>query len=246
MMAVRRLLSIAVCVLFAVAGYGQLHGSPPSITSIRPGTGVSNYPAPSVTSMGPNGADGVSSYEISPYNPNLLSLGNPQFTGLSRHAGTRHRIGNRGFRSAVVPAVVPYYVPYYMPAPGYPLIYPGVAAPATSSDDSTPDYETAAAQPDPPAADPPVKPAGDAAPVSSPDPPADASTASAQEEATILIFRDGHRMEIHNYAIAGDQVLNFSNMGPRRIPLSDLDIAATQRANDERGVEFQVPAAGGH
>jgi hypothetical protein len=199
--------------------------------------------------MGPYGWDALSTSEIPPFNPNPQVPGNPQFPRHYRHAGVAHRIGNRGFRTGIVPAIVPYYVPYYMPAPAYPLVYPAAAQPEALSGDNEPDYGSEAndAAADPPAVDPAVKPNNAVAPVPAPDPPADAAAASAQEEATILIFRDGHRMELHNYAIVGDQILNFSNSGPRKIPLNELDLAATQHANDDRGVEFLVPVAtGGH
>lgn len=73
---------------------------------------------------------------------------------------------------------------------------------------------------------------------------------SAGEEAqslpaTILIFRDQHRQEVHNYAIVGQTLWNFSQQRTEKIPLSDLDLTATTKANEDRGVTFRVPAANG-
>jgi hypothetical protein len=59
---------------------------------------------------------------------------------------------------------------------------------------------------------------------------------------TILVFRDGHRMELSDYAIVGKELINLSGKGPRRIPLADLDLPATTRVNEDRGVSFQLPS----
>jgi hypothetical protein len=137
---------------------------------------------------------------------------------------------------------VPYFMPYYMPAPAYPLLYPTIPDPAGG--DNSANTDPSAGDPPPPAtSDAPVPaPPDSAADRPSPAPPqADPPAPAAQEEATVLVFRDGHQLEVHNYAIVGGQILNFSNSGPRRIPLSDLDLAATQQVNDDRGVEFILP-----
>jgi hypothetical protein len=61
--------------------------------------------------------------------------------------------------------------------------------------------------------------------------------------ATVLVFRDEHKQEIHNYAIVGQTLFNFNPQHTQKIPLSDLDIPATTKENDERGVDFHVPGA---
>ncbi len=61
--------------------------------------------------------------------------------------------------------------------------------------------------------------------------------------ATVLVFRDEHKQEIHNYAIVGQTLFNFNAQHTQKIPLSDLDIPATTKENDEHGVDFHVPAA---
>jgi len=60
--------------------------------------------------------------------------------------------------------------------------------------------------------------------------------------ATALVFRDQHVEEVRNYAIAGGTlwVLNDHQAG-KKIPLAQLDLAATAKMNDDRGVDFQVP-----
>jgi hypothetical protein len=61
-----------------------------------------------------------------------------------------------------------------------------------------------------------------------------------QQPTTVLVFRNGKRLEVRNYAIVGDQVMNLSGGGPRRIALSDLDLSATASVNDDRGVSFHL------
>jgi len=58
---------------------------------------------------------------------------------------------------------------------------------------------------------------------------------------TVLVFKDGHRSEVVNYAIVGDTLFDFSGDRARKILIADLDIAATQKANDAAGVEFKLP-----
>jgi hypothetical protein len=58
---------------------------------------------------------------------------------------------------------------------------------------------------------------------------------------TVLVYKDNHKEEIANYAIVGDQLFDFTN-GKRKIAISDLDLSATTKANDARGVDFQLPA----
>ncbi len=58
---------------------------------------------------------------------------------------------------------------------------------------------------------------------------------------TVLVFKDGHRSDVENYAIVGDTLFDFAEGRARKILLADLDLPATRKANDERGVEFNVP-----
>jgi hypothetical protein len=79
-----------------------------------------------------------------------------------------------------------------------------------------------------------------------PSPPSQAKPAprpSAQLEApaTVLVFRDGQRSEVQNYAITGKTLWVFNERQARKILLSDLDVPATQAANAEHGVEFSLP-----
>lgn len=59
---------------------------------------------------------------------------------------------------------------------------------------------------------------------------------------TILVFRDRHQQEVQNYAIVGQTLWNFAPLRTEKIPLARLDLTATAKANDDRGVSFAVPA----
>ena len=60
---------------------------------------------------------------------------------------------------------------------------------------------------------------------------------------TVLVFRDQHKQEIRNYAIVGQTLWSFGSPRTEKIPLTDLDLAATTKANDDRGLTFRLPAA---
>ncbi len=56
--------------------------------------------------------------------------------------------------------------------------------------------------------------------------------------ATVFIFRDGHEMEVRDYAIFGDTLWVFGPQTARKFPLSDFNLAASRQVNEEHGVEF--------
>jgi hypothetical protein len=58
---------------------------------------------------------------------------------------------------------------------------------------------------------------------------------------TLLVFRDKHTQEVQNYAIVGGTLWIFNEQRATKLPLSWLDIEATTKANEDRGVDFQIP-----
>ncbi len=72
--------------------------------------------------------------------------------------------------------------------------------------------------------------------------PPDSADLVPAQISTALIFKDGHRSEVLNYAIVGDTLFDFDAGHSRKIPLADIDVPATRKANDDRGVDFQIPA----
>jgi hypothetical protein len=64
---------------------------------------------------------------------------------------------------------------------------------------------------------------------------------AAEQPTTVLVFKDGHKIEVKNYAVQGNVLYDLTPGHARKIPLSDLDLGATQKENDDRGNDFQLP-----
>jgi hypothetical protein len=206
----------------------QVNGIPPSVTSLQYHLPpfLPNVP-PSVTSVGPYGYSYGHSY---PYVPH---------SGLySGHHGYGHGSSNENGSGAWI---VPYYVPMFGdPSGGYdpgtggsgPYLYSG------PPQDDPPDHVVVDMLPDrrgpPPAED-------DDTAQSMPTQSSSASYA-LPVDSTVLVFRDGHQQKVTNYAIMGQTVYVFDSR-TQKIGLGDLDVPATIKLNDDRGVEFQLPKA---
>ena len=224
-------------------------GTSPSITN---GTHL-GYPAASI--LTPNNMRFGDSAPRS--NQRFGSFAVPQrFVGQPARRNHRdHHFHNNNF--------VPFYPVYYNPYPyGYDDTY-------VDNNSSLPGAGTFNTQQQPPANEPeypqyrpyyesnsvidnqghvydrrpehaPETPAAEPTP-SSPEP---TSSAEAENEGprTLLIFKDGRQMEVSNYAIMGSTLYLFAG-DHRKISLADLDIDATRKANDDRGIEFRVPNA---
>ena len=57
---------------------------------------------------------------------------------------------------------------------------------------------------------------------------------------TVFIYRDGHEMEVRDYAIFGEALWVFNGQTARKFPLADFNIAASRQVNEEHGVEFPL------
>jgi len=67
--------------------------------------------------------------------------------------------------------------------------------------------------------------------------------APVPEDAVTLIFKDGRPpQQIHNYALTRT-MLYVRDQHHRDIPVSELDLAATEKVNRDAGVDFQLPEA---
>ena len=73
---------------------------------------------------------------------------------------------------------------------------------------------------------------------------ADASVADSDppQAPTLLVFKDGRKLEVGNYAIVGQTLFDLTPGHARKIALADLDLEGTRRQNEDRGVTFQLPA----
>jgi|ERR1700683_2252579 hypothetical protein len=74
-------------------------------------------------------------------------------------------------------------------------------------------------------------------------PPEYNSDSEPSPDPTVLIFKDGHQLEIGNYAIVNQTLYDLTPGHPRRIALADLDLPATQKLNDDHGITFDLPSA---
>jgi hypothetical protein len=63
----------------------------------------------------------------------------------------------------------------------------------------------------------------------------------AAQPSTVLVFKDGHQQEVSNYAIIGATLYELSDGRSKKVQLTDLDLTATVKENDQRGVAFQLP-----
>ena len=57
----------------------------------------------------------------------------------------------------------------------------------------------------------------------------------------ILVFLDKRIQEVKNYAVANEMLVVLDGNRKKKYPLADIDLAATMKLNDERGVDFEVP-----
>ena len=213
--------------LLVASSPAQINGPPASVTS--PGFGgrpVNGTPS-SVTSLGPRG-----------YSPGNRAGAPGTVPYLHPRGGEHHRHHRQNDYLAY-----PYY--YY-------------AVPVPYATDNTPDNEAYQNEDDnsdyqggPTVFDrrgygersyvPPVNntaPAHQAEPDNTPDPVSDPEPLPQ----TVLVFKDGHKLEVGNYAIVNSTLIDLTPGHPRKIALADLNLPATEKENDDRGVNFQVPA----
>jgi hypothetical protein len=61
--------------------------------------------------------------------------------------------------------------------------------------------------------------------------------------ATVLVYRDGHTETVENYAVADSTLWILNQSRARKVPLSELDLPATRRDNEQRGVDFELPSS---
>jgi hypothetical protein len=67
------------------------------------------------------------------------------------------------------------------------------------------------------------------------------SRPKTESQGTELVFRDKHTEEVQNYAIVGQTFWILNAEKARKIPIAQLDIPATRKVNEDRGVDLQLP-----
>ena len=252
MWSMRRLLAIAF--LAALPAAAQIHGVPPSVTSITPSRSTPGVPA-SVTSLGPNGFG------------NAGAFGNRCCSAGFRFGAGQHHFGGGFGRHQHHRRVlaVPYsYYPYYSV---YPDTYTASTSNAEYEADEEParadaerrsraEYSTdqdrygehytdyreeerrrakAEAQSDEERAQEREQRAQAEKSKSEEKP-------EEQEPATVLVFKDGHHQDLRGYAITGNVLYDLTGGRARKILLADLDLPATTKLNDQLGNDFRLPS----
>jgi hypothetical protein len=75
------------------------------------------------------------------------------------------------------------------------------------------------------------------------DPGGDPSAGGLPQPKTALIFKDGRRLDVQNYVATRTRILVGDSGITRDIPVSALDIPATEAANETAGVDFSLPGS---
>jgi hypothetical protein len=224
--------------LLSQSAVAQVHGVPASATSLPAGfNGFHGFPAgipAGATSLGPQG--------FTPVRP---------FSQLNRFP--LNRFDARGFRADrlgrqqhLQPFFAPLgYSPYYFDmssVPGYDPSTSSYSAQIEPSSDGTPsrvEITVVDKRSGDKRSDSEDK-RGDNAATNS-DPAAASAPPVEDAVAKTLVMRDGSKREIRNYAILGKNIFDLSDGRSRRIPLDDVDVPATAKANEENGVDFKLP-----
>jgi hypothetical protein len=219
--------------VIAQTNQGNTTGVPPSVTSL--GFGGSTGPRgvlPSVTSLPKNNA-GYSGSAFGAYNLFLPSYPDPTW---QHHKGKDKKDKSKKppDNGALVGVLEPAYIPVAVP-------YADQGDADDDADDNSPQASTAQDF-DPGLQDPAMPrrrtshrvPEADAEDPGQPEQP-------DMQPSTVLVFKDGHQSDVLNYAIVGDTLFDFADGRTKKILLADLDLPATRKANDDRGVDFQLP-----
>ncbi|HKW75996.1 MAG TPA: hypothetical protein VJN64_10775 [Terriglobales bacterium] len=74
-------------------------------------------------------------------------------------------------------------------------------------------------------------------------PPGTSMSAVNPAVATTFVFRDGRRTTAQNYAIAGETLWILNEHAAKKVPLSDIDVAATEQVNAANGVNVRLPGS---
>jgi hypothetical protein len=200
---------------FGFGGHPGFHGVPASVTS--QGFGVRNNFRGVPGHVGSSGFRARNEFHQRPFERRRHHIHRP-FAVYNPYFG--------GY------AYAPYTYPYYYEGDDYSDSADSQVPPADYREDYRSDDDRQLLDQDYRAE--PTRPMKQA-PQRSPEP------VSAQPS-TLLIFKDGHQQEISNYAIVGSTLYDLSEGRSKKVQLADLDLQATVKENDERGVEFQLPA----
>jgi hypothetical protein len=210
---------LALPVILVSSSRAQINGVPSSVTSPGFGGRAVNGTPPSVTSLGPRG--------FAPGPRVAFSTSN------SAHHGDGHR-HQHDFLQYASPLAYAVPVPYAVDS----------GATDDTADDDDADYQGGPTVFDRRGSGaesyiPPVRNISRPHAAQSED--ADPPEPEAPQVPTLLIFKDGHKLEVGNYAIVGNTLFDLTPGHARKIALADLDLDTTRKQNDDNGVTFQLP-----
>lgn len=193
-------------------------------------------PSPSVTSMSPFGV------HAPPPLPSVTSLPNDNFRFNNRPFFNGN--GHRGHRNSGFPFYTTPYYYYPLDSSGYGYDYVGSGGPDLySGPPPGPNDQILHVIVEQPPVGAYGPPRGEQPREQAAEPPQPRAAVEDVKpgEPTVIVFRNGKHEEVTNYAIMGETLYVF-DQGRKKIALADLDIPATVKANDDRGMEFRVPA----
>jgi len=198
----------------------QINGAPSSVTSHGFGGRPINGTPPSTTSLGPR----VPSQALTPL----------------RNADTQHRRHHHADSELSAPWVYAAPVPYAVDIGSADSNY-------SAPEDSDPEYQGGPTLFDRRGSGassyiPPVQNVPRSHSEQSSYPSSDDVDADPPQEPTLLIFKDGRKLELQNYAIIGPTLFDLTPGHARKVALGDIDLEATRRQNDDRGITFQMPS----
>ena len=218
---------------------GQANGVPASVTSIGFGGNFNTHPGvpASVTSIGPHGIGGPVLFSQSSFNQS------------HKHHLFPHHHHQDFFPGGIPVVAVPYAYPYPVEVPvavsddeqadeynGGPTIFDR-RGPGPSNRQDEQRYNSGRDDQDRYVSRREETEQSSEAKASQGEEPA------ANQPDTHIVFKDGHSVDVSNYAIIGTTVYDLTPGHSRKIALSDIDVPATQKQNEDRGVDFNVPAS---
>jgi hypothetical protein len=252
----RKLLLIAALMVLATVASAQMTGGPPgvpaSVTSITPRNPAPGVP-PSVTSFSalhPPPSTGFTAFNPPPLygvlgaNQNMNGFNGAFRGGFNGGFGHQRHHRRDNFAAAPYGYAYPVYVPVepeYEPDASYDVpsgnamdreLWSRAAEREDRSIDRRDDYAASREDAREQYRDAEEQSQKEAA----------QQLPAADETQLVLITKDGTRVELGNYAIVGSTFYDLVHHGKKYL-VADLDLAKTQKANEDMGFEFRLPAS---
>jgi hypothetical protein len=218
---------LATILMLGASALAQVHGVPSSVFSPRGDDALANpngVPA-SVTSLGPNGFGDAHQHRgrFVPVVPIIFPVPVVPVVMVPAdyEAGPQPQVMYSSYSSRREPPPTQYvYEPVREPAPEKTRVIIVDAA----------DVEH-------------VRPVTSETKPAEPKPKVEEKAPERPRLATVLVFRDGHKQEVSDYAIMQSTLYDFTSGATHKIALNDLDLPATEKENASRGTEFHLPSA---